>query len=50
MPPIEKSEILTLEQLRLEALYLGLRTKMGIDLQDFSKRYDFDLLDKKIKC
>ena len=49
MPPIEKSEILTMEQLRLEALYLGLRTKMGIDLQDFSKRYDFDLLDKKNK-
>ncbi|MBW2631081.1 MAG: radical SAM family heme chaperone HemW [Deltaproteobacteria bacterium] len=47
MPPIEKSEILTLEQLRLEALYLGLRTKMGIDLQDFSERYAFDLLDKK---
>ncbi len=47
MPPIEKSEILTLEQLRLEALYLSLRTKMGIDLQDFSERYSFDLLDKK---
>ncbi len=47
MPPIEKSEILTMEQLRLEALYLGLRTRMGIDLQDFSGRYDFDLLDKK---
>ena len=47
MPPIEKSEILTLEQLQLEALYLGLRTKMGIDLQDFSERYAFDLLDKK---
>ncbi|MBW2558907.1 MAG: radical SAM family heme chaperone HemW [Deltaproteobacteria bacterium] len=47
MPPIEKSEILTLKQLRLEALYLGLRTKMGINLQDFSERYSFDLLDKK---
>jgi len=47
MPPIEKSEILTLEQLRLEALYLGLRTGMGIDLQDFSERYAFDLLDEK---
>ena len=47
MPPIEKSEILTLEQLRLETLYLGLRTRMGIDLQDFSERYHCDLLQEK---
>ncbi|MBW2598972.1 MAG: radical SAM family heme chaperone HemW [Deltaproteobacteria bacterium] len=47
MPPIEKSEILTLEQLRLEALYLGFRTKVGINLDGFSKRYRCDLLQEK---
>ncbi len=46
-PPIERSEILEMEQLRLEALYLGLRTRMGIDLRDFSERYAFDLLEEK---
>jgi len=49
MPPIDKSETLTLNQLRLEALYLGLRTVMGIDIQDFSERYAFDLCDKTIE-
>ncbi|MBW2650363.1 MAG: radical SAM family heme chaperone HemW [Deltaproteobacteria bacterium] len=47
MPPIEKSEILTLEQLRLEALYLGFRTKRGVALGDFSERYHCDLLHEK---
>jgi len=47
MPPIGGSEILTGEQLRLEALYLGLRTRRGIDLEEFSKRYGCDLLDEK---
>ena len=47
MPPIGGSEILTGEQLRLERLYLALRTKRGIDLKDFSKRYGCDLLDEK---
>ncbi|MBW2544760.1 MAG: radical SAM family heme chaperone HemW [Deltaproteobacteria bacterium] len=47
IPPIEKSEILTREQLRLEALYLGLRTKMGIDMEEFSKQNGCDLLDEK---
>jgi oxygen-independent coproporphyrinogen-3 oxidase len=49
IPPIEKSEIMTLEQLRLETLYLGLRMKTGIDLKDFSDRYRCDLLQGKEK-
>ncbi|MDO9514879.1 MAG: radical SAM family heme chaperone HemW, partial [Syntrophales bacterium] len=47
VPPIGGSEILTGEQLCLEALYLGLRTKEGIDLGKFSKRYGCDLLHEK---
>jgi oxygen-independent coproporphyrinogen-3 oxidase len=45
--PIEETEILTMEQLRLEALYLGLRTKKGVSLQDFENRYDYDLFTEK---
>jgi oxygen-independent coproporphyrinogen-3 oxidase len=45
--PIEETEILTMEQLRLEALYLGLRTKKGVSLQDLKNRYDYDLLTEK---
>jgi oxygen-independent coproporphyrinogen-3 oxidase len=45
--PIEETEILTMDQLRLEALYLGLRTKKGVSLQDFESRYDYDLLMEK---
>jgi oxygen-independent coproporphyrinogen III oxidase len=47
MPPIEGSEILTGEQLWLEALYLGLRTTKGIDLGEFAKKYGRDLLREK---
>jgi coproporphyrinogen III oxidase-like Fe-S oxidoreductase len=36
-----------MEQLRLEALYLGLRTKKGVSLQDFKNRYQYDLLTEK---
>jgi oxygen-independent coproporphyrinogen-3 oxidase len=36
-----------MEQLRLEALYLGLRTKKGVSLQDFENRYDYDLFTEK---
>jgi oxygen-independent coproporphyrinogen-3 oxidase len=46
-PPVEASEILTMEQLQLEALYLGLRTKKGIHLQDYATRYRCDLLTQK---
>lgn len=43
VPPIGGSETLTREQLRLEALYLGLRTRGGIDLGTFAERYGCDL-------
>lgn len=45
--PVEGAESLTMEQLRMEALFLGLRTKKGISLFDFKTRYDFDLLAEK---
>jgi oxygen-independent coproporphyrinogen-3 oxidase len=47
--PVEETETLTMEQLQLEALYLGLRTKKGIFLHDFKNRYDYDLLAQKKK-
>jgi len=47
--PIEETETLTMEQLRLEALYFGLRTKKGIRLQDFKNFYGFDLFAEKRK-
>jgi len=47
--PIEETETLTMEQLRLEALYFGLRTKKGIHLQDFKNVYDYDLFAEKKK-
>ena len=45
--PVEETEILTMEQLRLEALYLGLRTKKGVSLRDFKTRYQYDLFAEK---
>ncbi len=47
--PVEETETLTVEQLRLEALYLGLRTKKGISLQGFKNQYHYDLLTEKKK-
>ena len=41
--PVEERELLTLDQLRLEALFLGLRKKTGIHLRDFAARYGWDL-------
>jgi oxygen-independent coproporphyrinogen-3 oxidase len=47
--PVENTETLSAEQLQLEALFLGLRTKVGIDLKQYRTRYGADLLeDKKI--
>jgi oxygen-independent coproporphyrinogen-3 oxidase len=48
-PPVADSELLSDEQLRLEALFLGLRTRRGIDLADFKRRYGEDLLVEKGK-
>ena len=46
--PVEDTEILSAEQLQLEALFLGLRTKAGIDLKLYKTRHGIDLLaDKK---
>jgi oxygen-independent coproporphyrinogen-3 oxidase len=45
--PIEETEILTMEQLRLEALYLGLRTKKGVSLHDFKNQYHYDLFAER---
>ena len=45
--PVEETETLTMEQLRLEALYFGLRTKKGIFFQDFSNQYHYDLFTEK---
>jgi oxygen-independent coproporphyrinogen-3 oxidase len=45
--PIEGKEMLSAEQLQLEALYLGLRTKKGIHLEEYTRHYRYDLLKKK---
>jgi oxygen-independent coproporphyrinogen-3 oxidase len=46
-PPVEGTETLSMEQLRLEALYLGMRTKKGIQLQEFGDRYHCNLVSEK---
>jgi oxygen-independent coproporphyrinogen III oxidase len=47
--PVQDSEILSTQQMQLEALFLGLRTKVGIDLKLYKTKYGIDLLeDKKI--
>jgi oxygen-independent coproporphyrinogen-3 oxidase len=45
--PVENTEILSAEQLQLEALFLGLRTKNGIDLKLYKTKYGADLLKDK---
>jgi oxygen-independent coproporphyrinogen-3 oxidase len=45
--PVEETETLTMEQLRLEAVYLGLRTKRGVNFEDFKNRYQYDLFTEK---
>ncbi len=45
--PVLQSEELSAEQLALEALFLGLRTKDGIDLDEYQIRYGVDLLTQK---
>jgi len=51
--PVIDSELLTDEQLRLEALFLGFRTRKGVDLEGYQRRYHCDLLtekEKMIRC
>ncbi len=45
--PVAGCETLTGEQARLEALYLGLRTRRGVGLDDLRREYEFDLLSEK---
>jgi len=44
---IEDTETLTMEQFRLEALFLGLRTKRGVCLKEFVEQYGCDLAVEK---
>ncbi len=44
---VEGMEVLTDEQFRLEALFLGLRTKRGISLKDFVREHRVDLIAEK---
>jgi len=45
--PIQAAETLSPEQLRLEALFLALRTSAGLHLKDFSEKFQYDLLLEK---
>jgi oxygen-independent coproporphyrinogen III oxidase len=45
--PVEGEEELTAEMLGLEAFFLGLRTRKGIDLARFRESYGIDLLEVK---
>jgi oxygen-independent coproporphyrinogen-3 oxidase len=47
LPPVAGSERLDDEQFRLEALFLGFRTRRGIHLKRFRKRYGLDLAGEK---
>jgi hypothetical protein len=48
-PPVEEAEILTMEQLRLEALYLGLGRKKEFPSETSRSGHDCDFLAEK-KC
>jgi oxygen-independent coproporphyrinogen-3 oxidase len=41
-PPVEANETLTTEQLIMEAIYLGLRTRSGIDVEEFNQKFELD--------
>lgn len=45
--PVEETESLTMEQLRLEAIHLGLHTKKGVHIEDFARRYNYDIIAEK---
>jgi oxygen-independent coproporphyrinogen-3 oxidase len=42
--PVEETEVLTGEQLIMEAIYLGLRTFNGIDVKSFHQNFGLDFL------
>ena len=48
-PPVADSELLTPDQLRTETLFLGLRTRQGVDLGAFKRRFGSDLVREKRK-
>ncbi len=43
LPPVKERETLSQEQLGLEALFLGLRTKKGVNLEKLRRQYQWDL-------
>lgn len=45
--PVGDSEMLDIDQLRLEALFLGLRMRKGIDMEQYQRRYGCDLVKEK---
>lgn len=45
--PVAAAEILSTEELRLEAMFLGFRTKEGLHLKNFNKRFSCNLLEDK---
>jgi len=45
--PVENTESLSAEQLQLETLFLGLRTKHGIDIKNYQTRFGVDLFSVK---
>ena len=47
IPPVDGSENLSAEQLVLEALFLGMRTRRGVNLDILAKSYSYDLMVHK---
>jgi oxygen-independent coproporphyrinogen III oxidase len=47
--PVSASELLTVEQMRLETLFLGFRTGRGVHLADYKSRFGQDLILEKAK-
>jgi oxygen-independent coproporphyrinogen III oxidase len=45
--PVDQYEQLSADQLALETLFLGMRTKEGIDLKRYHNRYKIDLIEEK---
>lgn len=45
--PVADSEMLNTEKLELETLFLGFRTREGVDLQGYQKNFGYDLLEEK---